>query len=68
MITTATVPSQGASEALTRGSDASAEPLMLRKRIGSTTFLVNVRFSSTSTETLEEKIHRLIAREVEKGA
>ncbi len=44
-------------------SPALPEPLTLRKRIGSTTFTVNVRFSSTATETLEDKIHRLIERE-----
>jgi hypothetical protein len=35
----------------------------LQKRIGSTTFVVSVRFSATSTETLEDKILRLIERE-----
>lgn len=68
MTTTATAPAPGASAASTQGIPAHAEPLMLQKRIGSTTFLVNVRFSSTSTETLEDKIHRLIAKEVERSA
>ena len=44
------------------------EPLRLRKRIGSTTFVVNVRFSDKATETLEDKILRLIEREVMKSA
>jgi hypothetical protein len=41
-----------------------AEPIMLQKRIGSTTFVVSVRFSEKATETLEDKILRLIEREV----
>jgi len=52
----------------TRGDNANAEPLMLQKRIGSTMFTVNVRFSNTSTETLEDKLLRLIESEVRKSA
>jgi hypothetical protein len=40
------------------------EPVKLQKRIGSTVFTVNVRFSDKSAETLEDKILRLIEREV----
>jgi hypothetical protein len=68
MTTTASAPGQGAKAVWTQGSNADAEQLMLRKRIGSTTFLVNVHFSATSKETLEAKIHRLIEREVDKVA
>ncbi len=35
------------------------------KRIGSTTYVVTVNFSNTSKETLEDKLLRLINREVE---
>jgi len=45
-----------------------AEPVNLRKRIGSTTFEVAVHFSRTSQETLEDKVLRLIEREVCKRA
>jgi hypothetical protein len=45
-----------------------AEPVMLRKRIGSTTFVVNVRFSDKATETMQDKILRLIESEAEKSA
>jgi hypothetical protein len=45
-----------------------AEPVKLQKRIGSTTYVVSVRFSATSTETLEDKILRLIEREVRNNA
>ena len=46
----------------------SAEPVTLLKRIGSTDYIVSVHFSQTSTETLEDKILRLIEREVSKTA
>jgi hypothetical protein len=45
-----------------------AESLVLRKRIGSTTYVVNIRFSETNRETLEDKILRLIESEVRKSA
>jgi hypothetical protein len=47
---------------------AEAEPRKLLKRIGSTTYTVTIRFSETATETPEEKILRLIEREVGKSA
>jgi len=66
MQTTATAPYKGASPA-TAAQDG-REPLVLRKRIGSTRYTVNVNFSNISTETLEEKLLRLIEREVDKNA
>ena len=45
-----------------------AEPVTLRKRIGSTTYLVTVRFSETSKETMQDKLLRLIEREVSRDA
>ena len=48
--------------------DKRSEPVKLLKRIGSTTFVVSVHFSKTSTETMQEKILRLIEREVTKNA
>ena len=68
MTTTAIVPIPGASAALTRGSDAAAEPIKLRRRIGSTVFIVNVHFSETSAEKLEDKLLRLMEREVRDSA
>ena len=53
-----------ASAARTQGN-AHAEPINMTKRIGSTTFKVAVHFSRTSQETLENKLLRLIKREVE---
>jgi hypothetical protein len=44
------------------------EPLKLRKRIGSTTFIINVRTSPSATETAEQKLLRLIESEVRKLA
>ena len=45
-----------------------AEPVTLLKRIGLTTYKVSVRFSETSKETMEDKLLRMIEREVNKGA
>ena len=53
--------------AVTSAAEASRtgiEPIKLRERIGSTTFEVSIRFSQTSKETFEDKILRLIGREV----
>ena len=44
--------------------NAHAEPLKLTKRIGSTTYTINVHFSVGSQDKLEDKILRLIKREV----
>ena len=35
----------------------------MQKRIGNTNYILSVRFSETSKETLEDKIFRLIERE-----
>jgi len=40
------------------------EPLTMQKQIGSTTFVVSVRFCKTAKETLEQKLLRLIEQEV----
>lgn len=45
-----------------------AEPTKLLKRIGSTTYKVSIRFSDSATETLENKILRLIESEVTNSA
>ena len=42
-----------------------ATPQTYRKRIGSTVYVVSVHFSNTSQETAEDKLLRLIKREVE---
>ncbi|MCL2199928.1 MAG: transposon-encoded TnpW family protein [Defluviitaleaceae bacterium] len=52
-----------ASAARTQGKPH-AEPINMQKRIGSTTFKVSVHFSTTSQETVEDKVLRLIKREV----
>jgi hypothetical protein len=67
MATTTIVAEKAASAAKTVCS-AEREPLMLKKRIGSTDFIINVRFSQTSAETLEDKILRLIESEMRKSA
>ena len=40
------------------------QPLKLTKRIGSTTFTVSVHFSQTSKETVEDKLLRLMERDL----
>ena len=40
------------------------EPLTMQKRVGSTTYVVSVRFCETAKETLEQKMLRLIEQEV----
>ena len=41
------------------------EPYRFTKRLGSTTFLVNVHSSKTNTETANDKIVRLIKNDME---
>ena len=47
---------------------AETEPVILVKRIGSTTIEVIVHFSKTNTETMADIVRRLIEREVSKIA
>jgi hypothetical protein len=49
-------------------NNAAAEPIILRKRIGSVTFEVAVQYSATSRETMTDKLLRLMEREVKKSA
>ena len=44
------------------------EPQKFTKRIGSTTYVVSVHFNESSKETLNDKILRLIEREVRNAA
>lgn len=41
------------------------KPVIMLKRIGSTTYQVIVHFSQTSCETINDKVTRMIHREVE---
>jgi hypothetical protein len=63
MTTTVTSLDTGVNAAITSRITAESEPSKLLKRIGSTEFLISVRFSETSKETIEDKILRLIERE-----
>lgn len=38
---------------------------LVRRKIGSTTYLVRVHFNSDSKETLQQKIQRMLANEVQ---
>ena len=44
------------------------KPVIMLKRIGSTTYQVAVHFSTTSHETMNDKVTRIIRREVESEA
>jgi hypothetical protein len=50
-----------------RGGEALIKPFRIRKRIGSTTYDVEVLFRPSSRETLGEKILRHVRREARKG-
>jgi|GEM_PF-1543590 len=52
--------------ARTQGNIANAEPLKLTKRIGSTTYIINVYNGVASHDKLEDKVLRLIMGEVER--
>ena len=58
---------QKQSVARTQGDVAIAyvEPLKLTKRIGSTTFTVSVHFNQSGKESVEDKLLRLMERDVE---
>ena len=56
------------SAARTRSGNANVEPVMMQKRIGSTTYVVAVHFSQTSKETMQDKVLRLIESEVRESA
>ena len=43
------------------------KPVIMLKRIRGTTYQVTVHFSKTSTETINDKITRLIQNETENG-
>jgi len=49
--------------ATAQDNHASAEPLNMRKRIGSTVYEVNVYFNQDAKETMNDKIMRLIRNE-----
>ena len=44
------------------------KPIIMLKRIGSTTYQVAVHFSRTNRETMNDKVARIIRREVESEA
>ena len=56
------------SDMIDAASGESAEPEMYDKRIGSTVYRVSVHFSETSTETIEDKLLRLMESEVRESA
>ena len=49
----------------TNTAPAETKPPVIVKRIGNTTYMVNVHFSTTSKETMSDKIIRLLRNEVQ---
>jgi hypothetical protein len=68
-LTETAAPETAASGAAAEPRDGAAliKPFKIRKRIGSTTYDVEVLFSPGSRETMDEKILRLIRNEAMKG-
>ncbi|GHV13493.1 hypothetical protein FACS1894219_08370 [Clostridia bacterium] len=66
-MTTTTTAAMTASAATTV-RNAEREPLKIAKRIGSGTFIINVFAGSSATETLEQKLLRILESEVRKLA
>jgi hypothetical protein len=48
--------------------NSASEPVRYNKRIGSTNYIVSVSFNNTATETMEDKLLRLIKNEVRNSA
>lgn len=48
-----------------KAKPAPQKPGEFTRRIGSTTYTVNVHFSNTSKDTIDDKIVRLVRRETE---
>jgi hypothetical protein len=67
-MTTTTTAAVTAASAASTVRNAEREPLMLKKRIGSTEYLIAVRYSQNAKETLGDKILKLIESEVRKSA
>ena len=63
-----TVTTTAPAVARTQGVHTDAEPIKLQKRIGSIVYEVEVHFDPNATETLNDKILRLMRREMEAAA
>ena len=60
-----TVQTATTAVARTRGGNANAEPIIMRKRIGSIVYEVEIHFNPDARETINDKRLRLIRRELE---
>ena len=49
---------------MSRATESASIPPDLVRKIGKTTYLVRVHFSSTSNETMEDKIRRMLKNEI----
>ncbi|GHV12686.1 hypothetical protein FACS1894219_06080 [Clostridia bacterium] len=64
MTTTTNAAAMTVSAAKTAAPLGEREPIKFAKRIGSTSYIVSTRFNKNATETVRDKILRLIEREV----
>ena len=48
-------------------ADTSSDTPVLTMKIGNTTFLIGIHFNQDSKETMEDKIRKLIRRDIETG-
>lgn len=64
---TVTTKSDNQAVARAQGANAHAEPLNMRKRIGSTVYEVRIHFNQDAKETMNDKILRLIRSEAITG-
>ena len=64
---TETAASAATASEMTSTTTPPDKPTVMLKRIGSTTYHVSVHFSQTSTETINDKISRLIQNEADGG-
>ena len=53
--------------AVEENKTGSPESSMLNMKCGNTTFLIGIHFSKTSDQTLDDKIRKMIIRDVEDG-
>lgn len=49
-------------------TSSESNTVVLKRRIGSTTYDVSLHFSASGSETVEQKILKLIAQDAKKGA
>jgi len=65
---TTTTNAASAASAVTTAATGEREPVTFESKIGSTVYQISVHFNPTAKETIEDKILRLIEREVQNAS